>query len=120
MEFARFPSLGDDEPTTVRCPTCRAVQEWSATCRRCKTDLRLLGEVEEAYRSSRRRCLAQLRAGRVREALHAARLCHELRADDASARLLAVCALLGGDWETAAVLAGSAGGPGEAVPFGWS
>jgi hypothetical protein len=92
------------EPATVRCPTCRAVQEWSESCRRCKTDLRLLRDVAEAYRRSHHRCLLQLRAGRPHEALRSARLCHELRADDESTRLLAVCALLSEDWETAAAL----------------
>jgi hypothetical protein len=93
-----------NEPATLRCPTCRALQEWSESCRRCKTDLRLLRDVAEAYRRSRRRCLLQLQAGRPHEALRSARLCHGLRADDESTRLLAVCALLCEDWETAAAL----------------
>jgi hypothetical protein len=98
------------ETATVRCPTCRAVQEWSESCRRCKTDLRLLLDVADAYLRGRLRCLLRLRAGRPRAALRAARLCHELRADEESARLLAVCALLCEDWETAAALAQDADG----------
>src|SRR3954469_53527 len=93
------------EPATVRCPTCSAVQEWSETCRRCKTDLRLLRDVAEAYRRSHRRCLLHLRAGQPHEALRSPRRCHELRADDESTRLLAVCALLCEDWATARALA---------------
>ena len=31
----------------MRCPTCRAEQEWSDNCRRCRCDLQLLREVEE-------------------------------------------------------------------------
>ena len=99
--------MNSNESEAVRCPTCRAVQEWSDTCRRCKADLRLLGEVAAAYHESRRRCLLLLRAGRVREALRSARRCYEMRADDESSRLLAACALLGEDWETAAALAGA-------------
>ena len=104
-------------PDAVRCPTCRAVQEWSETCRRCKTDLRLLRDVAAAYRRSHRRCLLHLREGRPFEALRSARLCHWLRADDESTQLLAVCALLCEDWATATVLAGS-GDVGAAVPSG--
>jgi hypothetical protein len=90
---------------TVRCPTCRAVQEWSDACRRCKSDLRLLREVSAAYFRSRARCLLALLAGHPLAALRAARRCHTLRADADSRRLLAVSALLAGDWATAAAMA---------------
>ena len=90
---------------TVRCPTCRAVQEWSDTCRRCKSDLRLLREFAASYERSRRACLDELRAGHPRAARRAAQHCHALRAGAESCRLLAVAALHCGDWPTAAALA---------------
>lgn len=92
-------------PNTVRCPTCRAVQEWSDTCRRCKSDLRLLREFAASYERSRRACLDELRAGHPRAARRAAQHCHALRAGAESRRLLAVAALHCGDWPTAAALA---------------
>jgi hypothetical protein len=97
----------DDGPMsdTVRCPTCRALQEWSDTCRRCKSDLRLLRACAVAYRRSRRACLELLRSGHPRAALDSARHCHELHPDRDSRHLLALAALLGGDWATAAALA---------------
>ena len=96
-----------DQPgqTTVRCPTCRVTQEWSDTCRRCKCDLRLLRAAAESSRQIRRRCLEALRAGRRREASHLARHRHWLRPDGESRRLMALCALLRGDWATAVALA---------------
>ncbi len=96
-------SLPDQD--TVRCPTCSAVQEWSDTCRRCKSDLYLLREVSGAYLRSRHRCLFALRAGRPRAALRAAQYCHALRPATESRRLLAISALLGGDWDTASAMA---------------
>ena len=92
-------------PNTVRCPTCRAVQEWSDTCRRCKSDLRLLREFAASYERSRRACLDELRAGHPCAARRAAQHCHALRAGAESRRLLAVAALHCGDWPTAAALA---------------
>jgi hypothetical protein len=90
---------------TVRCPTCRAVQEWSDACRRCKCDLRLLRAVSEAYQRSRRACLYYLRASQPRAAERAARRCHALFPSSESQRLLALAALLRGDWPEAAALA---------------
>jgi hypothetical protein len=104
------------DPETVRCPTCRAVQEWSDTCRRCRCDLRLLRELADAYRHSRRRCLRELRAGRPREALRSARRCRRLRDDAESRRLLAVCTLLCGDWPAAAALGRDVAARGPGTP----
>ncbi len=94
------------DPQTVRCPTCRAMQPWSDTCRRCKSDLRLLREFAEAYEQSRRACLDHLRHGRLREARVAATRCLELSPDPASRRLLALVALRSGDWPAALALGG--------------
>jgi len=95
-----------DDLDTVRCPTCRAIQEWSDTCRRCKSDLRLLRGCAEAYRRSRRVCLDAMHRGQPRAALRAARECEWLRPDVGARRLLAVASLLAGDWSTATALAG--------------
>jgi hypothetical protein len=89
---------------TVRCPTCRAVQEWSDSCRRCKCDLRLLRDVAEAYERSRRLCLLGIRSGQPAAALRHARRCHWLRPGADSTRLLALCSFLSGQWATAAGL----------------
>jgi hypothetical protein len=83
---------------TMRCPTCRAVQPWSDTCRRCKSDLRLLSELAGEYAALRWHCLANLRQNRIHEALELARQCFALRDDLESRRLLAVCELLNGNW----------------------
>lgn len=97
---------------TVRCPTCRAVQEWSETCRRCKSDLRLLWDVEKSYHKARWRCLEALGANDSGGALRAARSCLRLRPDAESRRLMALSSLLGGDWPTALALARDSS-PGE-------
>jgi hypothetical protein len=89
----------------VRCPTCRAEQEWSDTCRRCKSDLRLLRAFAAAYQRSRSACLEHLRQGEGRAAMAAARRCYELRPDAESRRLLALAALECGDWATATAVA---------------
>ncbi len=91
--------------TKLRCPTCRAVQDWSETCRRCQSDLALLGEVAASYRHHRRQCLLHLEAGRPLAALPHARRCQRLHPDAESRRLQALCALLVGDWITATNLA---------------
>ena len=104
-----LPARRDDLATTLCCPTCGAQQEWSDTCRRCKCDLTLLQAVEEAWREHRRRCLLLLRAGRLAEALQQARRGYALSADQRSARLLAVCHLVCGNWVRAITLAAAAG-----------
>ena len=93
----------------VRCPTCNATQAWSDTCRRCTCDLTLLGSAHEACAGHRRRCLLFLRTGRLSEALRQAHRCYALCPDERSARLLAVCHLLSGNWTRAIALAQLAG-----------
>jgi hypothetical protein len=82
----------------LKCPTCGAQQGWTDTCRRCKSDLRLLREALTSYEQHRRSTLRALDAGRLESALRHARRCQELRPSPASHRLLAVCQLLRGDW----------------------
>lgn len=91
--------------TSLRCPTCRAQQEWSDTCRRCKCDLRLLRSADQAYERSRFQCLIDLRDNRPQSAIAHARECDRLRPGDESRKLLAASALLAGDWATAVALA---------------
>jgi hypothetical protein len=95
----------DPDLDTVRCPTCRALQPWSDTCRRCKSDLRLLRAFAEASRLARQTCLRHLRAGQAQLAWLAARKLHDLTPTDESRRLLAVSALFRGDLATATDLA---------------
>ena len=83
---------------TVRCPTCRAEQEWSDVCRRCKCDLSLLRAAAAAYVDHREQCLHELRAGRPKVALEHARACERLLPGADTPRLLAVCALHCRDW----------------------
>lgn len=82
----------------LACPTCGARQEWSDACRRCKSDLRLLRATAETYRRRRSQCLAALESGRIALAVRQARRCEQLSPGPDSRRLLAVCALLSGDW----------------------
>lgn len=92
------------EPTTaetMRCPTCRAVQVWSDTCRRCKSDLHLLRSLAAEYAALRRKCLSNLRHDRPQTALEYARQCATLRNDVETWRLLAICELLNGNWGSA-------------------
>jgi len=92
-------------PEGLRCPTCGARQGWSDTCRRCKSDLRLLGDAIEAYDRHRRSTLLDIDAGRLDTALRHARRCHELWPGPESHRLLAVCQFLRGDWVDAVEIA---------------
>jgi hypothetical protein len=83
------------------CPVCRAAQAWSESCRRCRCDLGLLRRADEARRQARQQALLDLRRGRWAEAQRAARAYHALQPNADSRRLLAVCCLLGGDFQQA-------------------
>lgn len=93
-----MPDLPTEE---LRCPTCGARQAPADTCRRCKSDLRLVRAALEAYEHHRREGLVALAAGRLEAALWRARRCHELRPGAESRRLLAVCRLARGEWRQA-------------------
>ena len=98
------PPLPPD-PDTVRCPTCRASQPWSDSCRRCQSDLRLLRCFASSYHRLRRSSLQSIRSGDPRSARLAARACLDLCPSDDALRLLAVCSLLEGNPDTALSLA---------------
>ena len=88
-------------PDQVRCPTCRALQEWSESCRRCRCDLSLLRAACSTHQDHRRNCILHLDAGQPDLALGHALRCHDLHPDADSLRLLALCALARNEWETA-------------------
>ncbi len=89
--------MADENVTfTLTCPTCGATNQTGATCRRCRSDLRLLQRLE-ADRAAELQVLARaLAAGQWSEALLAAQYIHTLRQDDMSFRMLGVCQLLNG------------------------
>lgn len=89
------------QEAVFRCPTCRAAQELTDTCRRCKCDLRLVRETLRLYEEQRARCLSALRSGKAVEALRCARDCERLLPDFDSWRLVAVCAFSARDWPLA-------------------
>ena len=90
---------------TMRCPACRAQQIWSPECRRCGADLLLLGQFANTCLHQRRQSLTALREGRNHMATrHASRL-YQLRPDADSARLLAVCLLMSGNFAPASRIA---------------
>ena len=88
-------------PDQVRCPTCRALQDWSDSCRRCRCDLRLLRAAALTHNHHRLSCILHLDAGQPDIALGHALRCHELNPGADSRRLLALCALAREEWETA-------------------
>lgn len=98
---AANPDL-DRDPATIRCPTCRASQEWSDTCRRCKSDLRLLRAFATAYQHTRRDCLQAIQRGDAQAATRHAQRAHALHPSASTRRLQALAALLRHDGPAAA------------------
>lgn len=89
----------------MRCPTCRAEQDWSDACRRCRSDLRLLREFHDAELRLRAQCLIDLDAGRFGHALDHAHAAVALRSDPANLKLLAVCFAAVGEFRLALSMA---------------
>lgn len=108
--MARFSSVSAYAPT-VCCPTCRARQEWTDQCRRCRSDLRLLRRVAGYCRWARARALAALNEGRWHQALVHAQRAHGLNPQPESRGLLAVCYLLAGRLAEAVALAADSDPP---------
>jgi hypothetical protein len=86
---------------SLRCPVCKAENSAPPTCRRCKADLSLLFALEQDRVAALARACAALAAGRWAEALAEAQRAHALRHDEQSGRLVAVAALLCGDYHLA-------------------
>ncbi len=91
---------------TMACPTCRAEQDWSNECRRCRSDLTDLHSVWRRRRELRTACLDALRIGGLERALDLARDGVSLCPNEESTRLLTVCHLLLGHWSAAQQAAG--------------
>lgn len=89
----------------LRCPTCRAAQEWSDTCRRCKCDLQLLRQVHESRVTARQQALRAIQRGDYRAALSSAERLFTLDPDEPARQLVAVCRLLNGDFPGARAIA---------------
>ena len=86
---------------SFRCPTCGAGQELSDQCRRCKCDLSLVLEIHERRAALYESTLQRLKHGDTTSALTRARQLCSISADPETARLLAVCQLLAGDYRAA-------------------
>ncbi|MEQ8787727.1 MAG: tetratricopeptide repeat protein [Pirellulaceae bacterium] len=90
-----------EETIQLKCPTCGAGQSLADECRRCKCDLSLVAAVLRRREESRRETLTLLRAGRLNEALRAARRLWAIAPDADASRYLAVCHLLKGRYAAA-------------------
>jgi hypothetical protein len=85
----------------LRCPVCKAENAQGPACRRCKADLSMLFALEQKRARAMAEARAALREGRWEEARTAARLSDHLRHDDETTELLAVTALVCGDYHEA-------------------
>jgi len=81
-------------PPALSCPTCGASNQTGPTCRRCRSDLRLLHRLEADRAAEAQKLVQALAEERWDEALLSAQYMHRLRQDEQSARYLAVCQLL--------------------------
>lgn len=91
-----------DTDRQIRCPTCRATQIPADTCRRCRSDLRLLVSTLEWYAWCRTQCWEALDRGNPVVARQWAEQCLAMRACEESLRLAAIAALRAGDFAAAA------------------
>jgi hypothetical protein len=80
---------------------CKASVDQGPNCRRCKADLALLLALDRQRGRMLRQARESLAAGRPEQALPLASAAHGLRHGDDSARLLALCHLLRGDFRRA-------------------
>jgi len=86
----------------MRCPVCRAEND-GVTCRRCKADLTLLVQLEDARRQAIADAVDAAAAGDGGRTLEHAKRAHRLRFDHDSFRLLALGYLLQRDFANAVV-----------------
>ncbi len=85
----------------MRCPVCKAENGEGPNCRRCKADLSLLFALEQQREAAVASARAELAAGRWGEARAQAAWADHLRRDEESQRLVAVAALMEGDFREA-------------------
>src|SRR5689334_21327560 len=85
----------------IRCPACKADNAQGPTCRRCKADLTLLFALEARRAALLEVARADASAGRWAQAYAAAGEADALRQGEDSARLVAVAALMCGDFHQA-------------------
>jgi hypothetical protein len=82
----------------LRCPVCKAENTQGPVCRRCKADLSMLFALEEKRSRALTAARAALAERRWEEARTAAKMADHLRRDDETKELLAVTALVCGDF----------------------
>jgi hypothetical protein len=82
----------------MRCPVCKADNAPGPQCRRCKADLTVLFDLEDARRARLDAAREHLAQGQLPEGLAAAAEADWLRRDTESRRLLAMARLLNRDY----------------------
>jgi hypothetical protein len=85
----------------MQCPVCKAENTQGPTCRRCKADLSLLFRLETQHKRLLVEARRRLGVGDVDGAWTLATRADGLCRDDDSRRVLAVAALLAGNFEQA-------------------
>ena len=85
----------------LRCPVCKAENSTGPNCRRCKADLKLLFALEEQRERVLAEARADIAAGYWLEAQECAHEADGLRRDAESLKLMALTALLCGDYHQA-------------------
>jgi hypothetical protein len=104
----------------LRCPVCKADNSQPGLCRRCKADLTMLFALEQRREEAlawARRCVE---AGDWSEARRLARTADHLRRDEESKQMLALTALLCGDFHEARRLHGELTGDEATLDAGGS
>ena len=88
------------------CPTCNAALKGRQICRRCKTDLTAVVAVANAAQQHDRQARRALALRQFDRMYHHARRSHCLRHTEASARLLALAAMLTRNYAEALAVSG--------------
>ncbi len=95
----------------LRCPVCKAENAQGPACRRCKADLSMLFALQRKRDRALDDARTALAEGRWSEARVLARAADHLRHDDESKEMLALTALLCGDFHEARRLHGELTAP---------
>ena len=90
----------------MRCPVCKAENNSTPQCRRCKADLSLLVALEQRRARVLAEVAALLTRGGGKEALTAAEEVDWMRSDEESRRLLALARLMNREFAEAWALHG--------------